>query len=548
VHNTHNIPFPADEFFELAVIKDGEEVPYSWQAYPHKLELSGESGERITFVFSDACTVLFRAKNVGLRLMPSKVFPTQYSPLSNQVYLNDWYARGVHMFWVDENGLVKATVAPIVTGIEKHWGEFPCTITYEPKPGNDTFEAAIRFSHHEDLWDQHPGTVEQFEKSNLEEYSQWLEKIPRVPANYRAAAELAWFLLWSCQVPGEGALKRPAVYMSKFWMNGIWAWDNLFNSIPLLSAEPELAWNQLLLFFDHQDPNGMVPDMITDLEPIYGFTKPPIYGWAIQQLIARQGIEKSLPYLRQIYDPLCRLTNWWYTYRDFDQDGLPQYFHGNDSGWDNSTVFDQGLPVEGADLAAYMVLQCECLSFIAQAIGRKKDADYWKAQAKQQLSNLFQHSVRDYHFISPISGTHVTDESQSLINYMPLVLGKRLPARIYTKLIDDLRPGGPYLTKYGLASEPPSSLKYMADGYWRGPIWAASTYLIFDGLIQVGEVKLAGLIAEQFCNLCIQDQGFWENYDALSGKGLRCPGYSWTAAVFLLLAEWLEKNPQEKYT
>jgi putative isomerase len=370
-----------------------------------------------------------------------------------------------------------------------------------------------------------------------------MEKMPPVAEKYHDLAQTAWYLLWNCQVNPHRFITRPAIYMSRFWMNGVWAWDNLFNAMAIVNADPQLAWDQIMLFFDHQDPNGMVPDMISDLGTIYGFTKPPIYGWAIQKMILRQGLTASIPYLQKIYKPLCQLTEWWYIYRDFDQDGLPQYFHGNDSGWDNATVFDRGLPVEGADLAAYLVLQCELLGYIAETLGKKKSARLWKARAEKQLTTLLSHSVKDDHFISPITNTHEAEPSQSLINYMPLILGKRLPSHIRSTLIKDLQPGGPYLTRFGLATEPPSSIKYMPDGYWRGPIWAASTYIIFDGLLSSGEDELTHLIAERFCDLCCQAQGFWENYDALSGKGLRCPGYTWTASVFLLLAEWLLGNP-----
>jgi putative isomerase len=145
-----------------------------------------------------------------------------------------------------------------------------------------------------------------------------------------------------------------------------------------------------------------------------------------------------------------------------------------------------------------------------------------------------------------LNGTSEAEPSLSLINYIPIILGKRLPKNICKAIIKDLQPGGPFLTEYGLATEPPSSIKYMSDGYWRGPIWAASTYLIFRGLLDCGEDALAKLIAERFCDLCQQEPGFWENYDALTGKGLRCPGYSWTASIFLLLAEWLESIATEK--
>ncbi len=543
IHSLHDIPFPADEFFELSLFKDEREIPYTWHATPHRLDLKGDHGERVSLAFSDTNTFIFEAQNVGLRLMPSKVFPIQYSPVADEIYLIDWFARGIHMFKTDENSTLQARVTPIVTGIEKHWGEFPCTIIFNPKENHSIFHGAIRFSRYETFWNEPLPDFNAVVSDRENEITEWMKKMPRVPLQYQATAETAWLILWDCQVPPEGNLTRQAIYMSKFWMNGIWAWDNLFNAIAICRANPQLAWNQMMLFFDYQDRNGMVPDMISDTETIYGFTKPPLHGWTIQKMVSRLGLKKSLPYLKQIYKPLSQLTNWWYTYRDFDRDGLPQYFHGNDSGWDNATVFDKGLPVEGSDLAAYLVLQCECLAFIAEALGHKKTAAEWKTRAQTQLEVLLSHSVQDDHFFSPITGTHEAEPSQSLINYMPLILGKRLPERLQKALVNDLRPGGPFLTQYGLASEPPTSTKYMPDGYWRGPIWAASTYILFDGLVSLGELELARLIAERFCNLCQQVPGFWENYEALTGQGLRCPGYSWTASIFLLLAEWLENNP-----
>ncbi len=546
LHYIHDIPFPADEFFELALFREGQEVPYSWQAYPQRLDLYGETGEQVSLAFSDANTLIFEARNTGLRLMPAKVFPVQYSPVEKEIYLVDWYSRGIHMFKTDENSTIQAVITPIVTGIERHWGEFPCTIIFKPNQDAGIFHGAIRFSRYETFWNEPIPDFNSTVTAREKEISDWMDKTPATGDVYQTHANLAWYILYNNQVPGEGILTRQAIYMSKFWMNGIWAWDNLFNAIAVVRADAQLAWDQFFVFFDRQDPNGMVPDMISDMETIFGFTKPPLHGWAIQQIVHRMGVKKCVPYLERIYEPLSKLTDWWYSYRDFDHDGLPQYFHGNDSGWDNSTIFDKGLPVEGSDLSAYLVLQCEGLAFIAETIGRDPEAKRWKKRAIEQLDILLSHSVLDNHFISPITGTHEVEPSQSLINYMPLILGKRLPENLRNTLINDLRPGGSYLTPYGLATEPPSSIKYMADGYWRGPIWAASTYLIFDGLLNSGELDLARTIAERFCNMCIHIPGFWENYDALTGKGLRCPGYSWTASIFLLMAEWLHKTSPGK--
>jgi len=546
IHYIHGLPFPAEEFFELSLVRDGSEVPYTWQVTPYQLQLNGEAGEKATLVFADPNTLLFRAENTGLKLVPCKAFPIQYSPQADRIGLVDWLARGIHMFRCDDHSTVTATVTQIITGIEKHWGEFPCTITFEPKAGNPGFTGEIRFARYETLWDKPIPEFELIAAMRAKEFNTWMAMLPDVAETYHVPAQMAWMLLWNCQVPQEGALSRQAIYMSKFWMNGIWSWDNLFNAIAVANADPQLAWDQLMIFFDYQEPNGMLPDMITDLEPIYGFTKPPLFGWAVRKLVNKLGVKRSLSYLIDIYKPLSRLTKWWYSYRDYDQDGLAHYIHGNDSGWDNSTIFDQGCPAEGADLAAYLVHQCECLAYIAQLTGRKKAALRWKAQADKQLSDLLAHSVREDHFISPLNGDHTAEPSQSLINYVPLILGKRLPKRLRNALIADLQPGGPYLTQFGLASEPPSSIKYMPDGYWRGPIWGVANFLIVDGLVSCGENELAHLVAERFCNLCLREPGFWENYDALTGKGLRCPGYSWTASTFLLLAEWLAGERRHK--
>jgi glycogen debranching enzyme len=540
IHKTNHLPFPAEEFFELAMIKADREIPYTWQAYPHRLDLTGETGEKIIFIFHDFNTILFQAINVGLKLMPCKVFPIQSSPQDSQFNLVDWYARGSHMFRADGNTCINATISQSVTGMEQYQGEYPISISFEPLGNNRKIHGQIRFTRYEKKWESTLPDLDVVISARQKEIARWMNKLPSVPEKYRIPAETAWFLLWNCQVSQEGSLTRPAIYMSKFWMNGIWAWDNLFNALAVVNADPNLAWDQLMLFLDYQEPNGMVPDMITDLEPIYGFTKPPIYGWAIRKLVNKLGIKKSLPFLKAIYTPLSQLTNWWYIFRDFDSDGVPQYAHGNDSGWDNSTIFDQGLPVKGADLSAYLVLQCECLANIAELLGRKKASIWWKALSDQQLNNLLTHFIKNDHFFSPVRGSVEPDGSLSLINYLPLILGKRLPKRIRKAMIADMQPGGPFLTSFGLATETLSSPKYMPDGYWRGPVWGASTYLIVDGLIESGELSLARTIAERFCDLCMAEPGFWENYDAVTGKGLRCPGYSWTASTFLLLAEWLE--------
>ena len=99
-----------------------------------------------------------------------------------------------------------------------------------------------------------------------------------------------------------------------------------------------------------------------------------------------------------------------------------------------------------------------------------------------------------------------------------------------------------FLTPYGLATEAVGSPYYEPDGYWRGPIWAPSTLLLTEGLERCGEYDLASEIAKRYCDMAAAS-GFAENFDALTGEGLRDKAYTWTSSVFLtLMDEYVNAN------
>lgn len=81
------------------------------------------------------------------------------------------------------------------------------------------------------------------------------------------------------------------------------------------------------------------------------------------------------------------------------------------------------------------------------------------------------------------------------------------------RLIDRLAQG--WITAWGPAAEHPQSPLYEPDGYWRGPIWAPTTMLLWDGLLRQNRPELAADIARRFCYLC-ETSGMAENFDALT--------------------------------
>ena len=142
-------------------------------------------------------------------------------------------------------------------------------------------------------------------------------------------------------------------------------------------------------------------------------------------------------------------------------------------------------------------------------------------------------------FVARSAITGETSTTSSLLNLLPLVLGRRLPDDVRTALTRRL---GDHLTEWGPATEPPTSPHYDPDGYWRGPIWAPSTVLIENGLRRGGDTATADEVSARFRRLC-ETSGFAENFDALTGEGLRDRAYTWTASAYLrLAAQWVRRR------
>ncbi|WP_242083138.1 amylo-alpha-1,6-glucosidase [Aestuariivivens sediminis] len=367
-----------------------------------------------------------------------------------------------------------------------------------------------------------------------DEFSEWMMGTLPVNEAYSHTRTLAAYINWSSIVSPRGFFKRSAMLMSKNWMNRVWSWDHCFNALALANGNPRLAWDQFMIMFDQQHELGAIPDCMTDNYLIRGYLKPPIHGWALKKLMGKGLLTEER--LDEIYTPLSKWTDFWMTYRDDDKNGMPQYHHGNDSGWDNGSVFAENRYVEGPELSAYLVIQMDVLSEIAEQLGKKNDKIQWKQRADILLKTMIKKSWIDGQFVSKYSGSEKWNKnSRSLMAFLPLVLGERLPADIREKLVVNLRSDKGFITPYGPATENIYSPYYSKDGYWRGAIWAPTTYLIVDGLASCKETELAKDLANRFVDMC-NNNGFGENFDPITGASLRDPAYTWTSSVFLLLA------------
>ncbi|RKP48871.1 hypothetical protein D7Z26_21095 [Cohnella endophytica] len=517
------------EAFRIEMLDEqGKAVPFEAEASPERIRLNAGASGRAEICLSDRSTARFRSSGCGLRLIfRTAAYDYAYEAAANRWEVNS-FTHECRFMLIGLEGQLRTEVP---------WDKIKSSYViaeFTPDPASGIAEFAVE--EFRTVWEPR-AEWEPFDDAIARvqaEFALWRDRSLSVPNSLSDARELAAYITWSCLVPAEGCLTRPAMYMSKNWMTNIWSWDHCFNAMALVRHDPRLAWDQFMLFFDRQDESGLIPDFVNDKYELWNCNKPPIHGWTLAWMMERTEYIQEAQ-LREVYGPLSKWTNWWFRYRDDDGDGMPQYNHGNDSGWDNSTAFNNGIPVESPDLAAYLILQTEVLADIAAKLGFADESAEWKRLAEHTLEKMLAHFWENGRFQACRSGTHERSEGDSLLMFVPIVLGKRLPEPVREALLQGLRDETRFLTANGWATESVASPYYTPDGYWRGPIWAPSTMLLVEGVAAAGDRELAREASIRFCDM-LSRSGMAENFDALTGEGLRDRAFTWTSSVFLILA------------
>jgi glycogen debranching enzyme len=522
----------------LTPVRDGSRVETAIGTTPASLTWSDDHG-RVEAAFESTDTVRLRGSGLGLHLTVATPDLTPFSgpyfspdPATGAYVLTSYetgrrYRMTVLQGAVEAEGLqaLSSTERSLTLGADG----LPWEIAIEEgKSGRPAYSRTISF--------------DQVTSASQRSFTEFVDAIAPWRSAATPAAELAAYVLWSATVNPAGFLGRPAVLMSKHWMDKVWSWDHCFNALALAAGAPDLAFDQFQVMFDHQDAGGALPDSVTHSEVLYNFVKPPIHGWAFGRLRQTLGRPLERSELDQVYQRLAAWTDFWLTSRRAPGSPLPHYQHGNDSGWDNATAFDPERVIETADLSAFLVLQLRELARLAAELGDGPAADRWTTSADGLMADLYSRLWRDDRFVTRSVGTGESWSTEGLLDLMPIILGGHLSQDMAGHLAARLHG---HLTEHGLATELPTSEHYRPDGYWRGPIWAPATILIEDGLRRSGHGDLADEVSTRFRALC-ERSGFAENFDALTGAGLRDRAYTWTASAYLLLAAaYVHQNDAE---
>ena len=520
------------ELFSLKLISSKEELEQQIQANENECQIcAGKSPDRYVILkFMSSDTISIECCGIGLRLDMHKSRYDFIQEMARGVFIIQSCAKD-HVYELDLRYAVHAVDAP--------WG----------RVGNeyiriDIFEGYATIREYALIPQESDAKKTQFIG-----FSRWNQNYTgtELETRYSEAKDLASYILWSAFVRPEGKLTRTSVYSSKNWMTNIWSWDNCFCALAMVENMPNFALDQLLVFADNQHEAGVYPDFINDQFSLFSFCKPPIHGWALLEMIKRNStiLQSSIERIEYLYKSISDSTNFWLKYRRLPS-GAIIYRHGNDSGWDNATLFMEGGPVESPDLYAYLSKQCDCLAEISRLLGHGIDeAENWTFLAESLANSMLDRLCDDSGFFARrgLEGEKIEHRGSFLLR-MPIVAYTRLPEKVIKKLILDISDENRFLTRFGLASEALDSPFIEPQGYWRGPVWAPVNYLVFDALRHLGEMSLANRIAQRFVDLC-SEEGMAENFDPIEGKGLDDPAFSWTSAVFLLfLKESISKSKE----
>jgi len=522
---------PADIFW-LEVYHQGQPVDFTERAEPVGLVLSAGEKGRIELEFLADGTLAMDCQGLSLRLEAIKSRYDSFYALDERTWRYDCYSKEIkYLFQLPLGQLA----------VDAPWqrvGNSHLVLVANP----DGQRARLLLSD----FRTEPG-VRPDRTGQSPEFSVWRDQLLGSAQRHPAAAdsELAAYLLWANTVHAAGQLSHDAVYMSKNRMQNIWSWDNAFIALALGRAFPELSFQQLDLFFQYQDESGVFPDFINDRFLSYNCCKPPVYGFFVRRLLARHAYFQQPAVLERIYAALVKNSAFWLQHRTLAAGTLPVYFHGNDSGWDNATIFAGGVPVEAPDLATFLILQLETQALLADALALTAAAGHadslsaaaaeHRVQADLLTARLLERLWDGRGFLARRApGYAPIAERESLILCMPLLLHERLPRSVVDNLVRDLTLQ--FETDWGLASEAVASPLFEPEGYWRGPIWPAPMFLLVTALQDAGYPEIATRLREKFFQL-VATGGMAENFQPLTGAGLSDTGFSWTAAVYLLLSE-----------
>lgn len=363
-----------------------------------------------------------------------------------------------------------------------------------------------------------------------------------------------------------------------------WLWDSCFHAIALSHFSPEDAKKELRSVVSQQLENGMLPHMIywepgelIDIqwgregkERTSTITQPPLVAEAVWRVFESDGdtsfLVEMYPALRAFYDYLLSA-------RDPRGNHLAGIINPDESGEDNSPRFDGvlGLPpvqtlqenfasrlklveelrkghfdapfmkqyfwVKDVPFNALLVENLSVLARIAGHVGAHEDETHYIEESRL-VSGAMRERMFDGNLFWPTySESYFKVKLKTWAIFAPLYAGI-LSGDEAAKLVEEhlLNPSE-FLSNFMLPTVAMNEHTFDPQGFWRGPVWFASNWFVYRGLLRYDYQNIANRLLENSMEL-LEKSGFREYYHPDTGAGLGAHDFTWGA----LIVDMLERN------
>ena len=309
---------------------------------------------------------------------------------------------------------------------------------------------------------------------------------------------------------------------------------------------------------------GVWPYFFTNLKEFLNREQPD--GYVNRSLIKQRDRQDFKPFLAQLvvlgakqnhddyewlrgnyYDRLVKYIDKWFSF-DADHNGLPVWNSADAAGTDNQWSRGGALSsfqTEGVDLASYLIRELRAMAVIATHLNLKADSIGFTHHADQVVklinTTLWDEKQGMYFDRNEKTGERIYVKSAT--NFMPLFAGAATPKHAKRMIHEHLLNPEEFWLSFPVASYAKTEPDYYQGSHhecnWRGPSWAPTNYMIFQGLRTYGYKAEAHELATRLFNMALlKNPVLREYYNAETGEGLgQTRFWGFTALYYGMLLE-----------
>jgi hypothetical protein len=337
-----------------------------------------------------------------------------------------------------------------------------------------------------------------------------------------------------------------ATLLTGYPYNEFYDWDLYFENLYLsYYGLWTYCFTNLREFLDRQQPDGYVNRSLIKQRDRQHF-KPFLAQLAV--LGSRQN-KNDYEWVRgNYYERLDKYLTKWFSY-DGDKNGLPVWNSADAAGTDNQWSRGGALgafEIQGVDLASYLVRELRAMAVMAQQLGLAGDVKRYNDEAGRliKLMNATFWDEADGMYYDRNENTGKLVKVKSATCFMPLFAGAATPDRARRMVKEHLLNEKEFWLAYPVASYAKTEPDYYQGSHnecnWRGPTWAPTNYMIFQGLMRYGFTAEAKILADRLLEMAVAKNAVLrEYYDAETGLGLgQTRFWGFTALYYGMRLEW----------